>query len=707
MKKFRLILMIYAVIVCCGGVSYGALTAVGPTSAQTNFPLFYTDSNTLSLELCLTPPDAGPPCFFDPVIQGNLLSGMTGFGGEGFWFLADSQLDSGGVTGTLVLAVEAAYGAGDPEPGTQISFARVRIRVDVPDGTSGGTYTVTHPYGVRTYAGIPACNDPGRTCSVINETLDVGVGAPGVFTGALAGEIGPFLTMDPLDTNYAVITALWPGYIGDSATPVKVVGSPFTTNYFRVEGPGGIDVQQDLFTLIGKIYTGNVPTALKIDRVAYTRSAAPGNPGHVDIFATSAPLATVNGSGSGLPLTALTGDGAGNFYAHIFLASATTLPAVVTVTANNSANDPTNLITTLFSTLSDFVTISRAEYSTSCGKLAIDASSSDQLAPLPQLSAAGFGNLSPVAPAPLQRRVVTTAGTPPVAVMPPSEISVTSAKGGSEKKLVSIVENIAPVANYDAAITDIQTVKVINVLANDVDLDGSINTASVSIVTPAAHGTAVANVDGTVTYTPDGIFVGTDSFTYTVQDTPCAPSVLVATSNAATVTVAVNAYSLLLTKTGPGTVTSTPAGIDCGDRCSANFAPGQLVTLTAVPDALSALLGWSVDCTGSALECSLTMNTAKNVTATFDACSNSTVRVSPNFYTAISDAYTNVQTPAVYDLRGGALVTYTVPLFDQARTVTLRGGYDCGYAVRSGTSSVTGPVTVSGGAVTADSITIE
>ena len=126
-------------------ISYGALTSVGPTSAQTNFPLYYSDSNGLALELCLTPPDIGPPCFFDPVIGGNALSAATGFGGEAFWFLSEASIDEPAVSGLLVMAVEAAYGAGDPTPNDQVSFTRIRIRVDVLNGTPSGTYTITHP----------------------------------------------------------------------------------------------------------------------------------------------------------------------------------------------------------------------------------------------------------------------------------------------------------------------------------------------------------------------------------------------------------------------------------------------------------------------------------------------------------------------------------------------------------------------------------
>ena len=46
---------------------------------------------------------------------------------------------------------------------------------------------------------------------------------------------------------------------------------------------------------------------------------------------------------------------------------------------------------------------------------------------------------------------------------------------------------------------------------------------------------------------------------------------------------------------GSGTVTSAPAGIDCGFYCSALFYPGDPVDLTALPAANSILAGWSGD----------------------------------------------------------------------------------------------------------------
>src|SRR2546428_97530 len=44
---------------------------------------------------------------------------------------------------------------------------------------------------------------------------------------------------------------------------------------------------------------------------------------------------------------------------------------------------------------------------------------------------------------------------------------------------------------------------------------------------------------------------------------------------------------------GNGTVTSSPAGIDCGATCSAAYDSGTVVTLTATPASGSTFTGWS------------------------------------------------------------------------------------------------------------------
>ncbi|MBK5275231.1 MAG: cadherin-like domain-containing protein [Desulfuromonadales bacterium] len=77
-----------------------------------------------------------------------------------------------------------------------------------------------------------------------------------------------------------------------------------------------------------------------------------------------------------------------------------------------------------------------------------------------------------------------------------------------------------PVVVADSATTPTGTAVVINVLANDVAVLGTLDPLSVTIVTPPASGTAVVNLPaGTITYTPTTPFsVGTATFTYTVAN---------------------------------------------------------------------------------------------------------------------------------------------------------------------------------------------
>jgi arabinogalactan endo-1,4-beta-galactosidase len=68
---------------------------------------------------------------------------------------------------------------------------------------------------------------------------------------------------------------------------------------------------------------------------------------------------------------------------------------------------------------------------------------------------------------------------------------------------------------------------------------------------------------------------------------------------------------------GGGTVTSTPAGIACPGTCAASFASGTSVALAQVPNSGSTFAGWTGACTGVA-SCSVTMDAAESVTATFN-----------------------------------------------------------------------------------------
>ena len=77
--------------------------------------------------------------------------------------------------------------------------------------------------------------------------------------------------------------------------------------------------------------------------------------------------------------------------------------------------------------------------------------------------------------------------------------------------------NAAPVAANDVVtLAAGQASADVAVLANDTDAEG--DTLAVAVATSPNSGSAVANADGTIRYTPNPGFSGADSFTYTVTD---------------------------------------------------------------------------------------------------------------------------------------------------------------------------------------------
>lgn len=71
----------------------------------------------------------------------------------------------------------------------------------------------------------------------------------------------------------------------------------------------------------------------------------------------------------------------------------------------------------------------------------------------------------------------------------------------------------APLANDDPLVTDVDSSATGNVLANDTGTQ-----LAVSGNTTPLHGSAQITADGSLTYTPEAGYVGTDSFSYTVTD---------------------------------------------------------------------------------------------------------------------------------------------------------------------------------------------
>jgi hypothetical protein len=84
--------------------------------------------------------------------------------------------------------------------------------------------------------------------------------------------------------------------------------------------------------------------------------------------------------------------------------------------------------------------------------------------------------------------------------------------------------NDPPVANDDTGEVDEDSSVILDVLANDTDVDGdTLGVTDIDNVSPAGA-TALANGDGTVTYTPPAGYTGDGSFTYRATDGSAASS---------------------------------------------------------------------------------------------------------------------------------------------------------------------------------------
>ncbi len=124
--------------------------------------------------------------------------------------------------------------------------------------------------------------------------------------------------------------------------------------------------------------------------------------------------------------------------------------------------------------------------------------------------------------------------------------------------------------------------------------------------------TLTAMPDGSSTFDGwSGACSGTGDCVVTMDQAQAVTATFTANSGPITHTL-----SVTLAGAGFGTVSSTPAGIDCGGTCSADFAASTVVTLTATPLPNSAFGGWSGACSGTG-DCVVTMDQAQTVTATF------------------------------------------------------------------------------------------
>ena len=428
-------------------ISQAALFAVdtGPyIPANGGFAAWYQDSHGRTLDLCLSkavssrvPGTPGAPTYMCNLLptpgvfdDAQPVVFPTNFPDEAFWFTADGTIVDAarGINLAYGSAIEAAFAADEPIEGDQISFARVRIRVDVP---TAGTYVITHPYGIEVFT----VDTPGRRA--INMTRDIGIGAPKTYDGALKGDIGPFLrSVNGPYTETNPVSGGAEQFVGDPNLTEAVTGSPFNTNYIRIEGPGGLDLRSTVFAVSGKLSTVVRPTPLITQRSTYSRKQGASAPiAQQDVFVLAPPPpATVSLSSSTPALKLTEADTTGSWYVQNPVNP--TLPTTLQVTADNHLAIASSTPTTLPMALTDLVVIQRAEYSLSSGQLTLVATTSDETSPPALTATSGTGAAIGALSGSAAVKTLTTGISP----IPPAKVRVTSSNGGSDTEEVVIVQ---------------------------------------------------------------------------------------------------------------------------------------------------------------------------------------------------------------------------------------------------------------------------
>jgi hypothetical protein len=428
-------------------VAQAALFAVDPgpyVPANGSFAAWYQDTHGRTLDLCLSKAVSSRVASAPGAPAHMCLLGATpgvfddtqpivfpsNFPDEAFWFTGDGSIVDAarGIDLTFVSAVEAAFAAEEPVEGDQVSFGRIRIRVDVP---TAGVYTITHPYGVDIFD-VPA---GGRRA--INMTRDIGIGSPKTYDGALKSDIGPFLrSVNGPYTETNPVTGSAEQFVGDPNLEEAFTGSPFNTNYIRIEGPNGLDLRTTVMAISGKLSTVVRPTPMITERSTYSRKAGESAPvAQQDVFVMAPPppaTVTLDSNSPALHLTEA--DTSGHWYAQS--ATNPTLPSNLVLTADNHLAIPSSTPTTLSMPLTDLVVIQTAQYSLSTAQITVVASTSDETSPPVLTATTGTG----VAIGALSGDGAVKSLATGISPIPPAKVRVTSSNGGSDTEEVVIVQ---------------------------------------------------------------------------------------------------------------------------------------------------------------------------------------------------------------------------------------------------------------------------
>ncbi len=196
-----------------------------------------------------------------------------------------------------------------------------------------------------------------------------------------------------------------------------------------------------------------------------------------------------------------------------------------------------------------------------------------------------------------------------------------------------------------------------------------------SLIQTATRSAGSANFSLAADLTPSGvdayspqIAIGQDGGATVVWYIDTTPTSIQAATSPATLA------RLTVTRAGAGSgsVSSAPAGIDCGLTCSGLFPIGSGVTLTAQSATGSTFTGWGGACSGTSTTCTVSTSQATGVSATFAA--GSPTPTGPTEATTPADAAAATATAATPGLVRGVIRTRLTATGAGTATVTGTSG---------------------------------
>jgi List-Bact-rpt repeat protein len=143
-----------------------------------------------------------------------------------------------------------------------------------------------------------------------------------------------------------------------------------------------------------------------------------------------------------------------------------------------------------------------------------------------------------------------------------------------------------------------------------------------SVVGPATS-TALTSFDPTTCSSPPVAVITNEA-----QTAPDPPSSAVRSYTLSTGAVG-PWHALTVATQGDGAVSSTPPGIACPPDCSETYPAGTGVALTPAPAPAWAFAGWTGDCGGASITCTVNMSVDRSVTATFIGPKSVTLSAKP------------------------------------------------------------------------------